>query len=101
LTYPGSFEAKGVLTLVPLLKEAAPILLNWPIGLHEWLSARKQPHDYRTGIRAEFGPWLGRLTRVLRAEGCEAIADEVRAWLALYWGARNIEEFIVPSPSHA
>lgn len=75
-----------VATLAPMIEKAAPILLDWPAGFHRWMSGHGRTGDGRVGVRAEFGPWLGRLTQVLRVEGCEEVADEARSWLAARWG---------------
>lgn len=77
--------------LAPLLVTASPILLDWPACMHEWLASRKRAQDKRTGADAEFGPWLGRLSRVLHCNGCEGIADEVRRWLADHWGKGTLK----------
>ena len=87
--------------LVPLLVTASPILLEWPTGLHEWLGSRKQARGERSGVDAEFGPWLARLSCVLRCNGCGDIAEEVRRWLADHWGRGTFKRgsFLAPSGS--
>ncbi len=74
-----------------LVGAAAPVLLQWPDGLHQWLADRRRDVEGRVGLRAEFGAWSARLSNVLRFPGCEAVAQEARCWLARDWGRRTLK----------
>jgi hypothetical protein len=74
-----------------LVGAAAPVLLQWPDGLHQWLADRRRDVEGRIGMRAEFGAWSARLSNVLRVPGCEAVAEEARCWLARDWGRRTLK----------
>ena len=81
----------SVVTTAALLEAAAPVLLDWPAGLHQWLAERRRDVSGRVGLSAEFGTWYGRLSNVLRVPGCEAVAEETRSWLLRRWGRRTLK----------
>ena len=67
------------------------VLSDWPEGLHAWLRGSRRIGDGRVGLKAEFGPWLRRLSTVLSGDGLELVAAEVRAWLASIWGRGTLK----------
>jgi hypothetical protein len=48
------------------VEAAAPVLLEWPNGLHAWLDRRPRAQTQNTGVRATFGPVFHRLLTSLR-----------------------------------
>ena len=84
----------------PMLQRAAPVLLDWPAGLHAWLGERAGSAGLsgRTGVRAAFGPALHRLLASLPGPHFGFLHAEIRRWLAEEWRGGRVKPW---SPLHA
>ena len=68
----------------PLFLKAAPILLDWPAGLHGWLKAQGL-QGRSPGMRQTFGSALDRILATLRGPDFNLLRQELRQWLAEKW----------------
>lgn len=85
MSKPGVERAAG------LLEHAAPVLMDWPGGLHAWMRSLRRPAGNGFGLAADFGPMLRRLEANLSDEALGAVADAVRGWLAGEWRTGTVK----------
>jgi hypothetical protein len=77
--------------VAPAVAAAAPVLLDWPGGLHIWLHSRAQPASTGAGVKATFGRVLHRLLASLRGPEFVFIHAEIRRWLAEDWRGGRVK----------
>ena len=75
--------------LQPCLERAGPTLLEWPSGLHAWLSRCRKDGAGHVGLDAELGLWSARLAKLLGVAGLAQVGAEVRSWIADNLGGRK------------
>lgn len=92
---PGGWRSlhmsKPRVTAAAAAVEAAPVLLDWPGGLHAWLAGRHRPAATGAGVRAAFGAVLHRLMASLRGPGFAFLHEEIRNWLADEWRGGHVK----------
>lgn len=62
--------------------QAASVLIDWPRGLFDWLKARR---SWKTGMEADLGPTLRRLSGTFKGPRFQFLADAVSEYLATEW----------------
>ncbi|WP_246520269.1 hypothetical protein [Microvirga arabica] len=68
------------MTALDVVQRGAPVLLDWPHGLRDWLKEHRRPSI--GGLAATFGPLIERMRVAFDHPGLERILDGVRAILA-------------------
>ncbi|WP_201859373.1 TniQ family protein [Microvirga soli] len=69
-----------LMTALDVVQRGAPVLLDWPHGLRNWLKEHRRPGF--GGLVATFGPLMERMRVAFDHPGLEQILDEIRCTLA-------------------
>jgi predicted DNA-binding transcriptional regulator AlpA len=68
--------------MVDHVERAAPLLLDWPDGLHSHIDAQRRRATEGVSLAAEFGPFLTRLRQAFDDPHCEELIEAVRQHIA-------------------
>jgi hypothetical protein len=68
--------------MVDHVERAAPLLLDWPAGLHAFVDNQRRRATEGVSLAAEFGPFLTRLRQAFDDPRCEEIIETVRQRIA-------------------